>query len=231
MRVPFNDTGREYQLLKSSLNRAVSEVLTSGWYVHGDQHRAFEDEFAAYLDVPHILGVGNGTDALELAMRAAGAGPGKEIVVAANAGGYGTAAARLVGADVVYADVDPERLLLTPAAVAAAVGPRTCALVVTHLYGRVADVPALKRALPVGVLLIEDCAQSVGATLKGARTGALGDLATFSFYPTKNLGAMGDGGRRVSRRCARRGSALTTTVWLALTVRRCPAKRAQLPPR
>lgn len=199
MQVPFNDLGREYRLLKVDLDRAVADVLSSGWYVHGSEHRAFEEELAAYLGVPHALGVGNGTDALELALRGVGAGPGREVVVAANAGGYGTAAARLVGVDVVYADVDPERLLLTPQALAGAVGPDTCAVIVTHLYGRVADIPALRSVLPDGVLLIEDCAQSAGATLDGARTGSLGDIGTFSFYPTKNLGAMGDGGAVVCR--------------------------------
>ncbi len=192
--MPLNDTGRQYRLLQEELEDAVLQVLRSGWYVHGAAHEAFERELAGFLGVEHVVGVGNGTDALELALRGLGAGAGREVVTAGNAGGYAAAAARAVGADVVVADVDPVSLLLDPASAAAACTGRTSAVVVTHLYGRVADVPALRAALPRHVAIVEDCAQAIGARHADGACGALGDVGTFSFYPTKNLGALGDGG-------------------------------------
>jgi aminotransferase EvaB len=140
-----------------------------------------------------VVGVGNGTDALEIALRAVGVGSGSEVVTAGNSGGYGAAAARAIGAQVVVADVLPDTLLLDPESAAAACTARTAAVVVTHLYGRAADVPALREALPAHVRIVEDCAQAIGAGGE-RRCGTVGDVGTFSFYPTKNLGALGDGG-------------------------------------
>ena len=194
MLVPLNDTAREHRSLQAELEDAVLGVLRRGRYVLGAEHDAFETELAEFLGVGRVLGVGNGTDALEIALRAVGAGPGRQVVTAGNAGGYGAVAARLLGADVVVADVDPGTLLLDPVSAAAACTPQTAAVVVTHLYGRAADVPALRAVLPPGVAVVEDCAQAAGARVGDLRCGSLGDIAAFSFYPTKNLGAAGDGG-------------------------------------
>ena len=192
--VPFNETAREYRALQVELEAAVLTVLRTSHYVHGAEHAAFEQELADFLGVEHVVGVGNGTDALELALRAVGTTAGSEVVTVANAGGYAAAAALAIGAEVVVADIDPDTLLLDPASAAAACTGRTAAVVVTHLYGRAADVAALRAALPAGVAVVEDCAQSIGARTAAGRCGTLGDAATFSFYPTKNLGALGDGG-------------------------------------
>jgi dTDP-4-amino-4,6-dideoxygalactose transaminase len=192
--VPFNETAREYRDLQPEIEAAVLGVLRLGHYVHGGEHRAFERELADFLGVPHVVGVGNGTDALEIALRAVGTTADREVVTAGNAGGYAAAAARAIGAVVVVADVDPGTLLLDPESAAAACSDRTAAVVVTHLYGRAADVASLRAALPSHVAIVEDCAQAIGAGTAAGRCGSLGDVGTFSFYPTKNLGALGDGG-------------------------------------
>ncbi|MFW3173008.1 DegT/DnrJ/EryC1/StrS family aminotransferase [Geodermatophilus sp. CPCC 206100] len=194
MAVPFNETAREYRDLQSELEAAVLGVLRGGHYVHGAEHAAFERELADFLGAGHVVGVGNGTDALEIGLRAVGTTAGREVVTAGNAGGYAAAAARAIGARVVVADVDPDSLLLDPHSAAAACTDRTAAVVVTHLYGRAADVAALRAALPPGTPVVEDCAQAIGAEVPEGRCGTLGDVGTFSFYPTKNLGALGDGG-------------------------------------
>ncbi len=165
----------------------------------GPQHDAFEREFADYCGVTHCLGVGNGTDALEIGLRALGCGPGDEVITAANAGGYATTATLLVGATPVFADVDAATQLLTVQSVEPLISPATRAIVVTHLYGKLADVqPIIELASMTGVRVVEDCAQAHGAQRGGQRAGSFGDLGTFSFYPTKNLGALGDGGALVT---------------------------------
>lgn len=194
MQVPFNETVREYRALQPELEDAVLRSLRNGHYVHGAEHDAFERELADFLGVPHVVGVGNGTDALEIALRAVGTDSDSQIVTAGNAGGYAAAAARAIGAEVVVADVDPRTLLMDPVSAATACSERTSAVVVTHLYGRAADVPALRATLPAQVAIVEDCAQAIGAGTPAGRCGSLGDIGTFSFYPTKNLGALGDGG-------------------------------------
>lgn len=194
MPVPFNETAREYRALQPELEDTVLRVLRNGHYVHGAEHAAFERELADFLGTAHVVGVGNGTDALEIALRAVGTTADSEVVTAGNAGGYAAAAGRAIGARVVVADVDPRTLLLDPVSAAAACTGRTSAVVVTHLYGRAADVGALRAVLPDGVAIVEDCAQAIGASTAQGRVGTLGDIGTFSFYPTKNLGALGDGG-------------------------------------
>ena len=196
--VPFNALGRATAGVRAELDEAIARVLSSGWYVLGPEHDAFESELADYVGVPHAVAVGNGTDALQLAMTALGVSAGDTVLTAANAGGYTSTAARLLGATPVFADVDEASLLLTPATVSDAldrlpVTPRV--LVITHLFGAAADSPALTRlAHDRGISVIEDCAQSLGAITGGARAASFGDIATTSFYPTKNLGAIGDGG-------------------------------------
>jgi dTDP-3-amino-3,4,6-trideoxy-alpha-D-glucose transaminase len=177
------------------LQRRLAEVAASGRYVLGPELAAFEEEFAAYLGVRHCIGVGNGTDALTIALRALGVEHGDEVIVPSFTF-YATAEATVnAGAVPVFADVDPDTFCVTRETVARAVGDRTKAIVPVHLFGNVAPVPEL-RAL--GFPVLEDAAQAVGATLGGRRAGALGDAATFSFFPSKNLPCMGDGGAIVT---------------------------------
>jgi dTDP-4-amino-4,6-dideoxygalactose transaminase len=193
--VPVNDLRRGWVATAADVREAVNRVISSGRYINGPEHAAFEDELATYLGVAHVCGVASGTDALVLALLAVGCGAGSEVVTAANAGGYTSNAAGQIGCGVVYADVDPQTLLVTPASVEAAIGPATRAVVVTHLFGNVAYVPAiLDLCRARGIAVVEDCAQAIGGAIDGRLVGSVGDVAAFSFYPTKNLGAAGDGG-------------------------------------
>lgn len=181
------------------LASAVSRVLASHWYVLGQESVAFETEFAAYLGAAHCVGVANGTDALELALRALGVARGDRVVTVANAGFYSSAAAHAMGAVPVYVDVDPQTLCMSPQGLARALQYRPAAVVVTHLYGQMADVAALAAlCADAGVPLIEDCAQAHGAAYAGRMAGTWGTVGCYSFYPTKNLGAVGDGGALVT---------------------------------
>lgn len=197
MRVPIQDPKRQYKSLKKNIDRCVLTALESGRWFFGEQVEAFEMSFAGYCGVKHALSVANGTDALEMALVAAGA-KGREVITVANAGGYTTTACRIMGAIPVYVDIDQDSLLMSLPAALAAVTSQTAAIVVTHLYGRLADVQALRSGLishgRQDVTIIEDCAQAHGSARNSHPAGSLGDLGTFSFYPTKNLGAMGDGG-------------------------------------
>ena len=189
------DPQRAVAAERTALDAALGRVLDSGRYVHGPEHGAFEEELAAYLGVAHCAGVASGTDALELALAALGCGPDDEVVTAANAGGYTTAAARRLGCAVRYADVDPTTLGLSAATVEEALTASTRAVVATHLYGLMCDVEGIvELCRGRGIAIVEDCAQAAGALRGGRRAGSLGDAATFSFYPTKNLAAIGDGG-------------------------------------
>jgi aminotransferase EvaB len=194
-RVPFNDLGRALAAQSEHLRAAFDSVLGSGWLVHGPHHRAFEEELAAYLGVHAALGVASGTDALTLALRVGQLTRPGDVVTAANAGGYTSVAARLVGARPRYVDVDPETHVMSARTLAPAIDDGVSTVVVTHLYGHQAD---LSEIAPLcrerGVVLVEDCAQAIGARRGEVAAGALADLATYSFYPTKNLGALGDGG-------------------------------------
>lgn len=195
MRIPLNDLARASGPEREALAAALVRVGLGGRYVLGDEVRAFEQAFARHVGVAHAVGVGNGTDALELALRALGVAPGAPVVTAANAGMYASTAIRRVGAQPVYADVNEATLCLDASSVAAALVPGTAAVVVTHLYGRLADVEAIVAHCDArGIPVIEDCAQAHGAARGGRRAGAFGALGCFSFYPTKNLGAIGDAG-------------------------------------
>jgi dTDP-3-amino-2,3,6-trideoxy-4-keto-D-glucose/dTDP-3-amino-3,4,6-trideoxy-alpha-D-glucose/dTDP-2,6-dideoxy-D-kanosamine transaminase len=182
------------------LDGAVGRVLKRHWYVLGDEVRRFEDAFAAYCGVRHCVSLANGTDALELALRGAGVGPGDRVLLAANAGYYGSTAVHLVGAEPAYVDVDRTSMNLSVPETARAVAQRRPkAIIATHLYGYMADVRALAEISRAhDVILIEDCAQAHGARRGGSMAGSVGDVSCFSFYPTKNLGALGDGGAIVS---------------------------------
>jgi dTDP-3-amino-2,3,6-trideoxy-4-keto-D-glucose/dTDP-3-amino-3,4,6-trideoxy-alpha-D-glucose/dTDP-2,6-dideoxy-D-kanosamine transaminase len=198
MTVPMNDLLRGFASHREELEAVLGRVASSGWYVHGPEHAAFQEEFANFIGVGHCVGVASGTDALELAIRAVGQGRDGTVLTAANAGGYTSTAARCAGREVSYADVDPAHLCLTAESVEPLLeGVAIC--VVTHLYGRMAPIEQIAALCrDRGVAVIEDCAQSVGAGRGGRMAGSYGDACTFSFYPTKNLGALGDGGAVVT---------------------------------
>lgn len=198
LKVPFNDLSRGIGLHRRELDFAVARVLDSGWLVFGPEHEALEGELAEFVGVKHAINVGNGTDALELGLAALGIGYGDVVLTVANAGAYTSTAALLLGAEPVYVDVDPVTLLMSVDTFEAALAklhdiPK--AVVVTHLYGALAPVEEIVRvAHSKGIKVLEDCAQSLGASVHGMKGGSFADIATTSFYPTKNLGALGDGG-------------------------------------
>lgn len=181
------------------LSAALSRVLNSHWYVLGKEVQAFEESFARYIGVAHCASVANGTDALELALRALGVQSGDKVATVANAGFYSSTAILAVGAEPLYVDIDPDTLNMSAAALQHALRENPKAVIVTHLYGRMANLPSLCRLTQdAGIALIEDCAQAHGARLDGRLAGSFGTLGCFSFYPTKNLGALGDGGAVVT---------------------------------
>jgi len=193
--IPMGDLQREYIRLRSQIDAAIDRVLRRGWFVLGEEVEAFEAEWAAYCGTAHAVGVGNGTDALHLALRAAGIGPGDEVIIPALTATFTALAVSLSGATPVVADVDPERYTLDPRTFEAALTPRTAAVIPVHLYGCPADMEAiLEIARRHGLFVLEDAAQAHGARYRGTRVGALADAAAFSFYPSKNLGAYGDAG-------------------------------------
>jgi dTDP-3-amino-3,4,6-trideoxy-alpha-D-glucose transaminase len=180
---------------RAAVEAAVRRVIERGWFVLGPELEAFEREFAAAIGLRHVVGVGCGTDAIALILRALGIGRGDEVVTTPLSAAYTALAITMVGARPVFADIDPIRLTLDPAAAAAAIGPRTAALLPVHLYGQPADLPALAAvAARHRLALVEDCCQAHLATCAGRPVGSFGVAAAFSFYPTKNLGALGDAG-------------------------------------
>ena len=196
-RVPFLDLhlGDEAPAVKEAIDR----VLERGWFVLGPEVEAFEHEFAMASGVSHAVGVGNGTDAIALILRALGIGPGDEVITTPLSAAYTAIAIVMAGARPVFADIDPVRLTLDPAAVEHAITSRTAALLPVHLYGQPADMSALSGlADRNGLALIEDCCQAHLATSGGKPVGTFGAAGAFSFYPTKNLGALGDGGAVVT---------------------------------
>ena len=193
--VPFLDLGAAYRELQPEIDAAVLRVVGSGWYIGGAEVEAFEADFARYCGASHCVGVGNGLDALHLALRALDVGPGDEVIVASNSYIATVLAVSMVGATPVLVEPDPATFNLDPARVEAAITARTKAILPTHLYGQPADIdPLLVIARRHGLWLIEDAAQAHGARYKGRPIGAHGDIVTWSFYPSKNLGAVGDGG-------------------------------------
>jgi dTDP-4-amino-4,6-dideoxygalactose transaminase len=179
----------------ASVRAAIARVVDRGWFVLGPEVEAFEHEFAAACGSQLAIGVGNGTDALALALRAAGIGPGDEVITTPLSAAYTALAIVMTGARPVFADVDPERLTIDPSAVERVLTPRSAALVPVHLYGQPADMRSLAAiADRKGLALVEDCCQAHLATCDGQPVGTFGQAAAFSFYPTKNLGALGDAG-------------------------------------
>ena len=203
--IPLHDTGRIYAKYADDLKSAAIEVMTSGWWVNGAHNITFAREFADFIGATTCVPVANGTDALEIAFRAlirAREIAGDEVVTVANAGGYASIAIRQIGMTPVYVDIDIQTQLVDTESLLSALGPRTAIVVLTHLYGGAVDVSSIRDRMNDSgyrhVPILEDCAQAHGAAVNGRRVGSIGDIGTFSFYPTKNLGAMGDGGAIVT---------------------------------
>ena len=197
--IPFVDLKQQYTSIKSEIDRAVSSVLESSQFVLGAEVAAFEKEFSAYSGVSHGIGVNSGTSALHLALLAAGVGPGDEVITVPFTFVATVAAILYAGATPVYVDIDPESYTMDPRLLERAITARTKAILPVHLYGQPADMdPIVEIARGHGKLVIEDAAQAHGARYKGRPVGSLGDMACFSFYPGKNLGAYGEGGMVVT---------------------------------
>jgi dTDP-4-amino-4,6-dideoxygalactose transaminase len=183
----------------ADVRRAIDRVIERGWFVLGPEVDAFEQEFAAASGAQHAIGVGNGTDAIALALRALGIGAGDEVITSPLSAAYTALAIMMIGARPVFADIDPVRLTIDPNQVRAAIGPKTRAIVPVHLYGQAADMDELVAiARRHDLAIVEDCCQAHLATANGRPVGTFGAAGAFSFYPTKNLGALGDGGAIVT---------------------------------
>ena len=196
--VPFNSLipGDD----RDAIDGALRRVIDRGWYILGPEVDAFEREFASAIGTSHAVGVGTGTDAITLTLRALDIGPGDEVITTPLSAAYSALAIMMAGARPVFADIDPQRLTLDPAAAAAAVTSRTRAILPVHLYGQPADMDAFEViASRHNLALIEDACQAHLATSHGRRVGSIGVAGAFSFYPTKNLGALGDGGAVTTR--------------------------------
>jgi dTDP-4-amino-4,6-dideoxygalactose transaminase len=193
--VPFLDLGRLHQSIREPLDEAYHRVVDSGWFIMGPELEAFEAEFAQYCEVKHCIGVGNGLEALHLLLRAYGIGPGDEVIVPSNTFIATWLAVTECGAIPVPVEPDIDTHNIDPALIAAAITSRTRAIMPVHLYGQPADMDSINAlAAKHGLIVIEDAAQAQGARYKGRRVGSLGHAAATSFYPGKNLGALGDGG-------------------------------------
>lgn len=197
--IPFVDLNRQHKSISDSIQAAMAGVLASGWFIQGPQLEAFEGEFAAYCQVQHCVGVGNGLDAIVLLLRAYGIGPGDEVIVPANTFIATWLAVTAVGATVVPVEPDELTHNINPLRVTESITSRTRCIIPVHLYGQPADMdPLMALAKQYGLVVIEDNAQAQGAMYKGRPTGSLGHAAATSFYPGKNLGALGDGGAVVT---------------------------------
>jgi dTDP-4-amino-4,6-dideoxygalactose transaminase len=199
--VPQADPGAGYRAQKAEIDAAVARALSSGWYILGKEGEAFEREFAAWLGLPRAVGCANGTDALALALRGLGIGPGCAVATVSHTAVATVAAIEMVGATPVLIDIDPETYTMDADELVAVLDdpppglPPIRAIIPVHIYGQPCDMdPMLEAAKRRGVAVIEDCSQAHGATLDGRVVGTMGDVACFSLYPTKNLGALGDGG-------------------------------------
>ncbi len=201
--IPQTDPRANYLAHKAEIDEAIGQVLMGGRYILGEQVAAFEHEFAAYLGAGHAIGAGSGTDALHLALRACGIGPGSRVFTVSHTAVATVAAVELAGATPVLVDIDPATFTMDPNRLEDALRHMNAglrgAVIPVHLYGHPADMPVIVEiARRHDLWVIEDCAQSHGATISGQQTGTFGDIAAFSFYPTKNLGALGDGGAVVT---------------------------------
>ena len=193
--IPAANPKAQYLRHRDEISAAISGVLDNGRYILGDEVLAFEAEFASYVGSKFGIGVGSGTEALHIALRACGIGEGDEVLTVSHTAVATVAAIELCNARPVIIDIERDYLTMDPARLADAITPRTKAIVPVHLYGQPADLSTIMEiAHKSGIPVIEDCAQAHGAMYRGRRVGSWGDMACFSFYPTKNLGAIGDGG-------------------------------------
>lgn len=193
--IPIFQINRQYEQFQQAFNEALTAVAASGQYILGPQVSAFESEVARYLGVPHAIGCASGTDALILAMMALRIGPGDEVITTPFTFIATSEAIVHVGATPVFVDVDPQTFNLDVDQIESAITPRTRAILPVHLYGLPASMAAIQAlAKRHGLFVVEDCAQAMGAAINGQKIGAIGDIGCFSFFPTKNLGAFGDGG-------------------------------------
>ena len=194
--IPAANPHAQYVSHQTEIDAAIAAALCGNRYILGPQTQAFEQEFAAYLGVRFASGVGSGTEALHVAIRACGLGLGNEIITVSHTAVATVAAIELAGATPVLVDIDPARYTIDPHKIAAAITPRTKAIIPVHLYGAAADLnPIVDLARRHSLKVIEDCAQAHGTRYADRVVGSYGDVACFSFYPTKNLGAIGDGGQ------------------------------------
>ncbi|SMC53429.1 DegT/DnrJ/EryC1/StrS family aminotransferase [Primorskyibacter flagellatus] len=193
--IKFNELKGQHAYFGQSIEDAVKRVLESGWYILGPELEGFEQEFAKFNGNKHAIGVANGTDAIEIALNALGIGQGDEVITVAHTAIASAVGVCQSGATPVFADIDPETYLIDPAHVESLVTPRTRAIMPVHLYGHPVDLTAMKAICTKhGLALVEDCSQAHGALFDGRKVGTHGDVAVFSLYPTKNLGAYGDAG-------------------------------------
>ncbi len=198
--VPFNDTSRTYKAHEEELLAILSDTAKNGQWLLGERTKVFSQSFAKYCGAEFCLPVANGTDAIEIALRTVIQNPKleDEVITVANAGGFTTTACHAIGVKPVYADIEVKNHLIDIESILRCLGPSVKAIVVTHLYGAAVDIPEIRKRISSSeynnIPIIEDCAQAHGVKVGSSRVGSLGDLATFSFYPTKNLGGMGDAG-------------------------------------
>lgn len=197
--VPFVDLKAQHQLLAQELNEAIQRVLASSWFILGAELEAFEADFATYCGVKHCIGVGSGTEALHLALKACDIGEGDEVITVSHSFIATALAIVWSGATPVFVDINPEDYTIDPVQIEGAITPKTRAILPVHLYGQCADMdPILELATEHHLYVIEDAAQAHGAFYKGKKAGSMGHLGCFSFYPAKNLGACGDAGAVVT---------------------------------
>ncbi|MGO9139663.1 MAG: DegT/DnrJ/EryC1/StrS family aminotransferase [Syntrophales bacterium] len=200
MMIPASNPLASYRTRKEAIDKAVLKVLEDGWYILGKEVTAFESEFAAYVGCTHGIGVGSGTEAIHMALKACGIVAGDEVITVSHTAVATVAAIEEAGAVPVLVDIEPDYYTMDPDKLKSVIGPRTKAVIPVHLYGQAANLAAiLDIARHRGLCVIEDCAQAHGASYMNRPVGALGDMACFSFYPTKNLGAYGDGGMVTTR--------------------------------
>ena len=236
--IPQTDPGASFRKHRTAIQKAIRRVLESEWYILGKEVGAFEKEFGAFLGCEPVVGVANGTDALVLALRGLGLKPGAGVVTVAHTATATVAAIELAGGVPVFTDIDPRWMVMDPQRLADMIREyrkekraTLQAVVVVHLYGQPADMEGIRAVCrKEGLLLVEDCAQSAGAAWAGRKTGTWGDAASFSFYPTKNLGALGDGGAVAAAdpAVARRIRMLREYGWSRRNMSRFPGMNSRL---
>jgi dTDP-4-amino-4,6-dideoxygalactose transaminase len=199
MNIPFVDLQVQYETIQSDIDKAVGDVLSKAAFIGGEYLHSFESAFAEFCNVKHCIGVGNGTDALYIALKALGIGQGDEVITVANSFIATSEAITMTGARVVFVDIDPNTYNIDTNAIESKITPRTKAIIPVHIYGQPADMdPIMSLAMKYNLKVVEDAAQAHGAIYDGRQIGGLGDIACFSFYPGKNLGAYGDAGAVVT---------------------------------